>query len=160
MAAMPPAFHAPSELRRICKVFYLGSYALQNMFPCIRKASHPECIGFIRISPALRILSVVLFIDIGQEDFIFCAASSWHRTPSCLPKHVLLWVVRHQELECVLALGRVKGSQARVHLCSTLLHGFELSLPNSLQLRWHTQTHLVQRDEDGEGSRSLGYCAH
>ena len=48
VAAMPPAFHAPPELRRICKVVgNLGSYALQNLFPCIRKASHPERMGLI-----------------------------------------------------------------------------------------------------------------
>ena len=28
-----------------------------NVFPCIRKSSHPDCMRLIRISPALRILS-------------------------------------------------------------------------------------------------------
>jgi hypothetical protein len=44
---IPPVFRAPFELRRICKVSYLGSYALENFIPCIRKTSYPESIGFI-----------------------------------------------------------------------------------------------------------------
>ena len=44
---IPPVFRAPFELRRICKVSYLGSYALEIFIPCIRKTSYPESIGFI-----------------------------------------------------------------------------------------------------------------
>ena len=108
---IPPVFRAPFELRRICKVSYLGSYALEIFIPCIRKTSYPESIGFIWISPALRILSIVLFNGVGHDDFILCAVSFASRTPAHSKKPVLLWVVRHQLLERTLLRSHVRQDQ-------------------------------------------------
>ena len=73
-----------------------------NVFSCIRKSSCPECMRLIWISPALRILSQDLFIDIDLEEFIFCAASCQCRSPWCSLKPVLLRVDHHQVLERIV----------------------------------------------------------
>ena len=93
---LPSAFRLPLfELVR-------SSYALEKSPFCIRKSSYPKCIGFTWISPALRILSVVLFNDVDWEEFIFCAVSFRCRSPWCSLKPVLLRVDHHQVLEHIV----------------------------------------------------------
>ena len=70
-------FQSPvSELYRITRVSYPSSYSLKICAIALGGLRYPMCVGYIRISPALRVLSGVPFHDKDHALFTLCIVSS------------------------------------------------------------------------------------